>query len=189
MLRLSVSCTWSNEDENLTPERVSFVAKKIGRVPWSSVLLVNSPKRRNPANATRQAVAKFKSSRRVAVISKDCNGSVARPADSFVMVSREIGSLARTLVIGLSLLATSMRRRTCLLSKSLSSSCQYCKLGGRLGRRVRYRARRPFGLNSQGIVKLARRSTTVLRLAKPRNFAADSAFRNCVEPSGRRNAC
>jgi hypothetical protein len=81
---------------------------------------VNSLRRRNPINATLHAVAKFRSSRRFTVISKGCNGSTARPTDSFVIVSREIGFLTCTFVIGLSLLALSIRRRKYLLSKSLS---------------------------------------------------------------------
>jgi hypothetical protein len=81
---------------------------------------VNSPRRRNPVNATRHAVIKFRLSRRFIDISKGRNGSIARPSDSFVLVSREIGFLTRTFVVGLSLLALSIRRRKCLLSKSLS---------------------------------------------------------------------
>lgn len=82
---------------------------------------MNPPRRRNLANATRQAVAKFKSSRRFAVIFRGYDGSEARPAESFVIVTSEIGFLTRTFVTWLSLLAPSMRRRKCLLLRRLSS--------------------------------------------------------------------
>jgi len=119
LLRLSVSCAWSNEGENLTSDRVSFVAaKKV--LSMSSLLYVNSPTRRNPAKATRQTIARFRSFLSFAVIKEGWDGNVVMDAESFMTISREIGLLIRALA-GNSLRAPSIRRRKCLLSKRLSS--------------------------------------------------------------------
>ena len=77
-------------------ERVSFVAKKMEGVPRSSLLYVNSPTRRNPANATRQAAAKFRSSLRSTVMRNRLFDSYfGRWAES----SRAIDETAEVLII------------------------------------------------------------------------------------------
>lgn len=64
----------SNKDEEADIGPVILVAKKIERVLRSSVLQMNSPRRRSPDNTTQQAVAKLMSSRKFAVISKGIIG-------------------------------------------------------------------------------------------------------------------
>ena len=101
-------------------ERVSFVVKKIDRVLRFSILQVNSLRRRNPVNTTWQVAIKFKLLRRFIVISRGYTGREVSLVDSFVIVTREIGFLICTFVMGFSLLALSTRCRKYLILKSLS---------------------------------------------------------------------